>query len=151
MAGLRRTMSCDEQRTLFVHSSKLLHTLALVLQCLTFIRFQELCQVSSVEALRYLQTQVSAMVDHSDPIESASFQILMHDLITSGASIDDDDDEIVMEGRAGSPASEPWTAVKLKTSIPEERKALFQRLLRFFPAEAKEPSVNLSALIARSL
>ena len=50
-------------------------------------RFRELCEGSNpLKALTYLQTEVSAAVDHSDPEEAGNFRALLSHLLAPPAS-----------------------------------------------------------------
>jgi muskelin len=104
-----------------------------------------MCEAEPVRALHFLQTEVSAVVDHSNPTESRTFQDLLADLLAFGS---DDEDEVT---DGSNTPSEAWTALKRAPSAFEGRTKLFQSLMQFFPTEAKEPSSDLLSLIARSL
>jgi muskelin len=115
-----------------------------------------------VKALNFLQTEVSSVVDHSDPQETEIFRSLLANLIGIDPS------------RAGRPASpdEVWTneireqtitAEKLRESVDplelasnsensgtklsgarfKQRMDLFESLMEYISEEAKQPSGNL--------
>ena len=90
------------------------------------LRFREMCSSSgtgtaSVEALKYLQTEVSAAVNHADQAESLAFRSLAS------------------------------AVFQQKTLTPEEvferRSAVFSRLLEFFPDSLREPRTSLVDLV----
>ena len=82
-------------------------------------RFLETCITDSKLALRFLQTEVSSVTDHSDKEQSAEFRALASALFAS--SID--------------------------TSF-QARTALYETLIEYFPTSMKQPLGNLLDLIS---
>ncbi|KAG2171936.1 hypothetical protein INT43_001412 [Umbelopsis isabellina] len=96
-------------------------------QCLFQIRsqkFLELCQKdledSGIEALQYLQNDLSQVVDHSNPTESAEFRQLSSKLVMG-----------VNQGKAKS------------YNFQSARSELFEKLLQYFPDNMKQPDGSL--------
>ena len=88
-------------------------------------RFRELCRGDPKTAMRFLQSELSSAVDHSDPEQAREFQALTASLF--------------------SQRSEP----KESTSF-DERTALFEELIMYFPTHMKQPQTNLVDLITIS-
>lgn len=64
------------------NSSKLYILRTLVLFLTPSARFREMCEETSpIKALNFLQTDVSAVVNHSDPVEANSFRSLLTHLL----------------------------------------------------------------------
>jgi hypothetical protein len=102
----------------------------------SLFRFREICKTSPVDGLRFLQTEVFAVVDHSNPAEVSAFQ---QDLLADVLSHESDEEESA-KGGAGEP-----------TSVFEERIRLFKYLMHFFSKSHKEPASDLFSLVAKSL
>jgi hypothetical protein len=101
-----------------------------------------MCVVSPVQALEYLQKEVFAVVDHSNPTEASAFQDLLSDLFLHTP----DNDETPQDVDSHSDATSEQTS-----TLFEDRTTLFQGLMQFFPKDKKEPSSNLLSLVTRSL
>jgi hypothetical protein len=86
-----------------------------------------------VAALVYLRTDISAVVDHSSPAETALFQGLMEQLIQSDP----------LESEEAHSTTNPHLAMS-------SRRKLFKKLIKFFPDDSKEPSLDLLPLVVRS-
>jgi muskelin len=105
-------------------------------------RFRELCEEGPpVQALKFLQTEVAAIVDHSTP-ETEVFRTLLTHLLslqqsrlpaTSAAS------SAMTVDEAGSIGASPATL--------QARTRVFESLLEFYPADSKEPTPNLVDVI----
>jgi len=83
----------------------------------TIARFHEL-KSSPMEGLRYLQTELSACVDHQNKDEEKEFRLLASQLFKE----------------------EEVTDHKLRTE-------LFDRLVGFFPTDMTQPTGNLSEMV----
>lgn len=98
----------------------------IISRCQYLIRrqqFRELCREDPKKAMRFLQTDLSSAVDHSDPEQSREFQALTASLFAA--------------------RSEPDSAVQKF----DERTALFEELITYFPSHMKQPQTNLVDLI----
>ncbi|KAK2151233.1 hypothetical protein LSH36_371g00004 [Paralvinella palmiformis] len=103
----------------------------LLRRCLYLIRrhrFQEIAQTDTIAALRYLQSDLAAIVDHTDTEETSEFQMLASTLFQDINEEDMGQDEDL---------SEHFTS----------RSALFDTLASFFPEEMTQPRGNLIDLI----
>ncbi|CAG8465178.1 12907_t:CDS:10 [Acaulospora colombiana] len=84
-------------------------------------RFQEMClEGDSIKALKYLQNQLSQVVDHTSEAESEEFRGLTSNLFYN---------------------------IKDNVDLFEVRTELFEKLLEFFPEEMKQPKGNLIDLV----
>ena len=164
-------------------SSSALHLLCLTIQC----RFRELCEDSTpIKALSYLQTEVSAVVDHSDAEETRIFRSLLSHLFSPVATEtppskkrtrdeyasedtskpSDEDDLMQEDGSADSQdTATPTTStpgVRIHENLPEktsegsglptpnrykQRTDVFEKLMAFVNADAKQPEKDLIRLI----
>ncbi|GAA5824330.1 hypothetical protein JCM11251_000379 [Rhodosporidiobolus azoricus] len=116
-------------------------------------RFTELCRTApTVLALQYLQTSLSAVVDHSSPTESASFRACMADLLASPPRLNIEIDlDIDMEASIGSLSSRSAGGEgagereggEVDQTLYEERHRLFEELIRFFPRGERQPEEDL--------
>lgn len=87
-----------------------------------FRRFRELCEDSTpLRALAYLQTDVSAVVNHSDPEEAGVFRALLAHLLAPPASKKRSCQDPVVDDL--EPADDPMTAssspVRPNPSLPD--------------------------------
>jgi len=108
-----------------------------------------MCEDSApaLDALDYLSTQVAATIDHSDPEESASYQLLMAHLLQ----------RLHPQGMPPLPGgrSSPTRPLSTQQAVASgqitdraaSRTALFEEILLFLPNEAKQPSTNLIDLL----
>ena len=108
-----------------------------------------MCEDSSpaLDALDYLSTQVAATIDHSDPEESASYQLLMAHLLQ----------RLHPQGMPPLPGgrSSPTRPLSTQQAVASgqitdrtaSRTALFEDILLFLPTEAIQPSTNLIDLL----
>lgn len=86
----------------------------------------------AMEALMYLQTEVAAVVDHSDPQESRQFRSLVSGLLSGGSGEDDDDNdgddsskaERETEGEVGTPTASPMPPRQVQRDVPRESDGL---------------------------
>ncbi|XP_064604593.1 muskelin-like isoform X2 [Liolophura sinensis] len=104
----------------------------LLRRCKYLIRkfqFQEMACSNPVRALTYLQADLAAVVDHSDPEETREFQLLASTLF-----MEDSDDQ---EMREDLGVSEHY----------HSRTKLFDMLVNFFPESMTQPKGNLVDLI----
>lgn len=106
--------------------------------------FAELCATApTVLALQYLQNDLSLVVDHSSPTESAAFRACMAQLLAAPSSMNLDADAAL------SSASRPPTptAGEDGSSVDEgtyrERHALWEELARFVPRGMRQPDERL--------
>mmetsp|Transcript_16125 Transcript_16125/g.47678 ORF Transcript_16125/g.47678 Transcript_16125/m.47678 type:complete len:776 (-) Transcript_16125:110-2437(-) len=101
---------------------------AITSKCQYLIRrqqFRELCRGDLKKAMRFLQTDLSTAVDHSDPESEREFQALTASLFSMRGD----------ETSAGGMT--PF----------DERTALFEELIAYFPVHMKQPATNLVDLI----
>ncbi|KDN41422.1 hypothetical protein K437DRAFT_279066 [Tilletiaria anomala UBC 951] len=99
---------------------------------------------TAMQALTYLQTEVSAVVNHSDEGESTIFRKLMSHLLTSGGGGGG------ANGSATNPTSPPPPHVEegRPTELYRQRLRLFNKLLKFFPPDCCEPTGDLCNAVA---
>lgn len=90
--------------------------LLLLLLVFVLVRYAEMASRNSVEAVSYLQTEVSAVVQHADTEQQRSFQLLTAELFEEGQS-----------------------AQQVRSS----RTQLFDKLSTFFPASMSQPRDSL--------
>ncbi|KAI3652008.1 hypothetical protein MP228_003311 [Amoeboaphelidium protococcarum] len=84
-------------------------------------QFKEMCaSADSMQALRYLQSELSAVVDHSNSEQSVEFRNLASSLLNA-----------------------PSTQAELF----KQRTALYEEILKYFPERMKQPKRNLTDLI----
>eukprot|EP00127_Corallochytrium_limacisporum_P006525 Clim_evm56s229 gene=Clim_evmTU56s229 len=139
-------------------------------QCRFLVRrqiFKEICEQSSVEALRYLQTSLAEVVDHGDKDESAEFRSLTARLFqrstkatapTTAASTPSGD---AMSSTPQSSTTGAGEGLVSSTSVddsmggqgPEgsnlytQRMRLYEELVCYFPNHMKQPRANLVDLV----
>ncbi|KII92653.1 hypothetical protein PLICRDRAFT_480070 [Plicaturopsis crispa FD-325 SS-3] len=143
-------------------------------------QFREMCEeLPPVKALNFLQTEVSAAVDHNNADETRTFRSLLSHLlapparpIQSGGSRSDtpesswtnklgDDNENMDDGTTDSDflmsQEDPEErnlrgegAVPLNVDRFQQRTEVFETLLRFVDESAKEPSGSLLDLVERN-
>ncbi|GAA5827346.1 hypothetical protein JCM3770_003068, partial [Rhodotorula araucariae] len=108
-------------------------------------RFAELCATApTVLALQYLQNDLSAVVDHSSPTESASFRACMGALLAApGAMNIDADAALASASRPPSPSSAGAGAAGRGSETYAARHALWEQLARFVPRGARQPDERL--------
>ncbi|GAA5890648.1 hypothetical protein JCM6882_000611 [Rhodosporidiobolus microsporus] len=116
-------------------------------------RFTELCATApTVLALQYLQTSLSAVVDHSSPTESASFRACMAALLSAPARMNVEVDllgDVDMEASIGSLSSSSGAGEKgagegeVDPELYATRHKLFEELVRFFPRGERQPEEDL--------
>jgi hypothetical protein len=85
-------------------------------------RFTEMCGEDSRGALRYLQSDLHSVVNHTDPVESADFRSLTASLFKGGAV----------------PATDDFHSSRMD---------LYEKLLEYFPTSLKQPQGNLLDLL----
>lgn len=98
---------------------------AITSRCQYLIRrqqFREMCRDNPKNAMRFLQSDLSAAVNHDDPEQSREFQALTASLFSA--------------------RTEPSTSTTF-----DDRTALFEELITYFPAHMKQPQTNLVDLI----
>ncbi|GAA5847415.1 hypothetical protein JCM9279_000471 [Rhodotorula babjevae] len=113
-------------------------------------RFAELCATSpTVLALQYLQNDLSLVVDHSSPSESAAFRACMAQLLAAPARMNIDADAALLAG-----ASRPATpsegadgpddgACGVDEATYAARHALWEELGAFVPRSMRQPDERL--------
>ncbi|XP_039276619.1 muskelin [Nilaparvata lugens] len=94
-------------------------------------RFQELASSDSLQALHYLQTSLSDIIDHEDPEQTKEFQKL--------ASVIFQESDCC---RGQSSAHED-----MQTRCFQQRCQLFEELCAFFPANMTQPQADLLDLV----
>ncbi|EIN11776.1 hypothetical protein PUNSTDRAFT_99027 [Punctularia strigosozonata HHB-11173 SS5] len=124
-------------------------------------QFREMCQYATpVKALQFLQTQVSSVVDHGNAEEAESFRSLLSHLLaappsppspprsTAGRkrSRDDTIDQSTGEDEemadVNNRATDAETAKQERDRV-KQRMDVFETLLEFVDASAKEPATEL--------
>lgn len=122
--------------------------------------FREMChEVSPVQALRFLQTDVNGVVDHDDPVETGMFRDLLSHLLltqtngqshrTSSSNTSADSTRNVV----GTPTSGLARLLRRTnedgpaTERIHQRTEIFETLLKFFPPNEKEPGSDLIDII----
>ncbi|BGP25481.1 mei4-dependent protein 6 [Rhodotorula toruloides] len=102
-------------------------------------RFYELCQTApTVIALQYLQNDLSDVVDHSSPSESASFRRCMAALLSAPPLMNVDvslDASVELPSRAEKDV--------LAAEAYRERHRLWEEVCTFFPSEERQPEEDL--------
>ena len=98
-------------------------------------RFTEMCTSDPRGALRYLQSDLHSLVNHSDPQESADFRTLTASLFKQGGD---------GSGSGGGGGGGAASSDRIHTS----RMDLYEQLLEFFPKALKQPQANLLDLIS---
>ncbi|KAI5480427.1 hypothetical protein MNV49_000580 [Pseudohyphozyma bogoriensis] len=123
-------------------------------------RFNEMCQTEpTLNALAYLQTTLSSVVDHTDESEASAFRNCMASLLAAPASnnFEDpmDDDSGSEAGQLAESTTSDFSALSesqrlAKTEIKEElfnqRHELFETLLDFFPEKDRQPREDLKEM-----
>ncbi|GAA5937045.1 hypothetical protein JCM3775_001937 [Rhodotorula graminis] len=113
-------------------------------------RFAELCATSpTVLALQYLQNDLSLVVDHSSPSESAAFRACMAQLLSAPARMNIDADAALLAG-ASRPATPSEGAVDgseggcdVDEATYAARHALWEELGAFVPRGMRQPDERL--------
>ncbi|GAA5913327.1 hypothetical protein JCM8208_005210 [Rhodotorula glutinis] len=113
-------------------------------------RFAELCATSpTVLALQYLQNDLSLVVDHSSPSESAAFRACMAQLLAAPARMNIDADAALLAG-ASRPATPSEGAVDgseggcdVDEATYAARHALWEELGAFVPRSMRQPDERL--------
>jgi len=85
---------------------------------------------SIVESLEYLQTEVSAVVDHNDEEESQCFRELTGSLFLS---------------------PKPSSTATSNRDFHTTRTALFEEIMRFLPRSLKQPFSSLVDLVPKNM
>ncbi|GAA6040045.1 hypothetical protein JCM8097_004753 [Rhodosporidiobolus ruineniae] len=118
-------------------------------------RFTELCHAApTVLALQYLQTDLSAVVDHSSPSESAAFRACMAGLLAApprfNVEVEMDMEGSFSSSSAGSvhsslpsPTSAEGKSDQEKEDEYAARHKLWEELIRFFPRIERQPEEDL--------
>jgi muskelin len=107
-------------------------------------RFRELCRTGpAVRALRYLQTDVHAVVDHTNVGETTEFRDLLELLMTPQALSSADESATTTAMDTDERAAQEERAV-------EERRKVFEQILEFVDEEQKEPKQDLQELVTRA-
>ncbi|KAI0063548.1 hypothetical protein BV25DRAFT_1990545 [Artomyces pyxidatus] len=119
-------------------------------------QFREVCkEVPAVQALKFLQTEVSAVVDHTSSETDILRNLLSH-LLAKQTPADGSQSPPHVLAKGGSSqqhkddVSSGVSGERNKVISQEtfhERTSVFQGLLAFFPADAREPSSNLVDMI----
>ncbi|XP_004345468.2 muskelin 1 [Capsaspora owczarzaki ATCC 30864] len=111
-------------------------------RCMFLIRqqkYREMCAyASSMEALRYLQTDLAATVNHNNPVESANFRALSAALFQRRAGSGMQDASFSAAAAGGMEPSDTFGA----------RSKLFEELASFFPSDMRQPSINIVDLLS---
>ena len=185
--GPPRRKSLDEEN-ISLDSNSASECTLLVLLLKRNSRFRELCEDSTpIKALSYLQTEVSAVVDHSDAEEAAVFRSLLAHLLSPSSSTTEpsytrkrsredspaesapgsEDDPMAgsqspVRPSAGGVSTEPRSVTSLledpverKSHVDEpvsaaryaQRREVFELLMKFVNADAKQPDKDLVRLI----
>ncbi|XP_001607967.2 muskelin [Nasonia vitripennis] len=107
-------------------------------------KFEELSMHNSIEALQYLQTEISEIIDHNDLEQTKEFQllasILFRDQNTSMSEPTQEDDDI--SDILGLPSTDFG-----EQSLHTRRTELYDKLSEFFPESLTQPRANLMDLL----
>lgn len=125
---------------------------ALLRKCKFLIRRQRYLEMArdstkAMDALRYLQTTLSEVVNHDDKDEAAEFQTLATALFNDGSPLRGPSANL--QGLSAPPILLPGSKTPDGDSTPAgrarhaERIGLFQALLTYFPESSKEPAASL--------
>ncbi|KAJ7594503.1 Muskelin N-terminus-domain-containing protein [Mycena floridula] len=83
-------------------------------------QFREMCESTSpIKALNFLQTEVSSVVDHEDPVEAEIFRSLLTHLLAPGVSASHEDSDDSLPPRKRSRPNTPEEAVEVLKSSAE--------------------------------
>ncbi|XP_015597500.1 muskelin isoform X2 [Cephus cinctus] len=112
-------------------------------------KFEELALRNSIEALEYLQTQISEIIDHSDEEQTKEFQLLVSVLFQTKDQPDSNVDETSSTDSWNSSLGNILTAHKNLTprDIHIRRRELYDKLTEFFPENLTQPRANLIDLL----
>lgn len=103
----------------------------------------ELCRTApTLLALQYLQNDLASVVDHSSPLESASFRSCMTALMSAPARMNID---IPLDGsqELPSPGVSDSGVDRIDSSLYRERHALFEEIGQLAPQGDRQPDENL--------
>jgi hypothetical protein len=104
------------------------------------------CKRDPGQALKYLQTQVSEVVDHSNAAESKDFRHLATHLFMAKEGNGESARE---EDASGSGKEKVMIAMQRSTNeLHLSADAIYERLMEYFPTKMKAPKHHLTDLIA---
>lgn len=108
-------------------------------------RFNEMCTtVPTVFALQYLQNDLSNVVDHSSPSESAAFRSCMTSLLSAPPQHNVD---LPLDSSGELPKLEnSLDGTKRGKEIYRDRHQLFEELIEFFPRSERQPVEHLDQI-----
>ncbi|KAJ8686742.1 hypothetical protein QAD02_022536 [Eretmocerus hayati] len=107
-------------------------------------KFEELAASDSVEALLYLQTKVSEMIDHENPEQTKEFQLLASRLFQDRNSCT----SLMMQDDSDTADIIALSATEsLEMKMHMRRTELYDKLSEFFPESLTQPRVNLIDLL----
>ncbi|KAI4496372.1 hypothetical protein M0804_000182 [Polistes exclamans] len=113
-------------------------------------KFEELALNNSVEALEYLQTKVSEIIDHNDKEQEKEFQLLTSVLFREQTrSLDETADSNPTSSAVSSNFIDINTDQYVKIGkVHALRIELYDKLAEFFPDSLAQPRVNLIDLVS---
>ncbi|XP_034941544.1 muskelin [Chelonus insularis] len=105
-------------------------------------KFKELALNNSIEALEYLQKDISEIIDHNDVKQTKNFQLLTSVLFC--------EQDLLMRNLKDSEecnASDQNKSDILMKEFHQRRTELFDKLMKFFPEKLTQPRANLTDLL----
>ncbi|XP_066911646.1 muskelin-like [Clytia hemisphaerica] len=101
------------------------------------LRYQELVKLDAISGLRYLQDQVSQVIDHSDKNEREEFESLASTLFhEKSPNTSSDEDEHSLTDATNDDQEILWRTYKSRTQV-------FDKLGDFFPQEMVQPTGDI--------
>lgn len=111
-------------------------------------KFKELALNNSVEALEYLQTEVSEIIDHNDAEQTKEFQLLTSLLFREqnllGEATNSNSSDAVLGNLVNMDTSLCYSTTR---DIHTLRTELYDKLTEFFPESSTQPRANLIDLL----
>ncbi|XP_014471613.1 PREDICTED: muskelin [Dinoponera quadriceps] len=112
-------------------------------------KFQELALSNSIEALEYLQTRVSEIIDHSDTQQTKEFQSLTSVLFRerNDASVTASDPNTSNDILSDLAAGMAQQQCRKSRNVHNLRTELYDELAEYFPESMAQPRANLIDLL----
>ncbi|KAK0090010.1 hypothetical protein PV325_004143 [Microctonus aethiopoides] len=104
-------------------------------------KFKELALSSTIEALEYLQKDVSEIIDHNDRNQTKDFQLLASDLFGETYS------SSYIDRVSNESSSSSIDSNTMMHDLHERRTELFDKLMEFYPERLTQPRANLIDLL----
>lgn len=105
-------------------------------------KFKELALNNSIEALEYLQNDISEIIDHDDEEQTKDFQLLTSVLFHEKQSLLPGPEAPCVPSSSSANFSEALTR-----ELHQRRTELFDKLMEFFPEKLTQPRANLVDLL----